>query len=84
MARTVQHGAFREQSPTPFAPSNAASKTCVGPVFSNGERRVAANRSKNLKRTLFPTADYYGYEFDEFLRALFKAIESCRLRVDLE
>ena len=46
--------------------------------------RVAATRSKNLKRTLFPTVDCNGYEFDEFLRAFFKAIESCRLRVDLE
>ena len=35
-ARTVRHGAFREQAPTPFSPSNAASKTCVGPVSSNG------------------------------------------------
>ena len=39
---------------------------------------------KNLKRTLFPTVDCYDCEFDEFLRAFFKAIESCRLRVDLE
>ena len=46
--------------------------------------RVAATRSKNLKRTLFPMVDCYGCEFDEFLRAFFKAIESCRLRADLE
>ena len=53
VARTVQHGAFREQVPTPVSWLNAASKACVDPVSSNGGLVILQlPDQKNLKRTL--------------------------------